>query len=276
MGLRSNNSWESSRNRRLLLGTSLYAHDEETGRVEYRSSGSRFLNSVLDHNAFMRKLPPSHRRELLVAASSRTYVRKDMIRGSTSSMVHIVLSGCVAEESTYGETTSVRILGTGAVLGDLEVFDDTRTTPTTRCLNATWTLSLPLERMRLYAESIPDIALALGHCVAERLADTEKVYNRPGLRPEERLAGLFVHLLGTCAVPSERFGRMIEGPSQQDLADALAVSRATIEVAMRELRREKLVVTGYRTFEFPSERALAEMGKVRVPTQRVTGMASHQ
>ncbi|MFF9803321.1 helix-turn-helix domain-containing protein, partial [Streptomyces rochei] len=91
-----------------------------------------------------------------------------------------------------------------------------------------------------------------------------------------RLAGLFVHLLSTCAVPSERFGRMIEGPSQQDLADALAVSRATIEAALRELRAEKLVITGYRTFEFPSERALAEMGKVRIPAQRVTGMASHQ
>jgi CRP-like cAMP-binding protein len=277
MGLRKDFPLElESASRRLLLGTSLYALDEETGRVEYRLNGSRFLSTVVLHTSFMRWLPPSQRQELLRASTSRAYTRKDMIRGSASSMVHIVLSGCVAEESTYGETTSVRILGTGAVLGDLEVFDPDRPTPTTRCLNSTWTLTLPLDRMRMYAESMPDIAMALGRAATERLSDTERVYNRPGLRPEQRLAGLFVHLLGTCAVPSERFGRMIEGPSQQDLADALSVSRATIEAAMRELREDKLVVTGYRTFAFPSEPALAEVGKVRVPPQRVTGMASHQ
>ncbi|MFF9803333.1 Crp/Fnr family transcriptional regulator, partial [Streptomyces rochei] len=102
----------------MLLGTSLYDLDETTGRVAYRPSGARFLNTVLDHNTFARMLASPQRRDLLHSCMPKLYARKDIIRGSVSSMVHIILSGCVAEESTYGETTSVRILGAGAVLGD--------------------------------------------------------------------------------------------------------------------------------------------------------------
>ncbi|MGW6274680.1 Crp/Fnr family transcriptional regulator [Streptomyces sp. NPDC055060] len=271
----------AGRNRRedrrhaLLIGTSLYDFDEATGRVQYAAT-RRIMDAVLDHNAFIQRLPYAHRTELADTCQRRLYVRKENLRGSSSAMVHIVLSGCVVEESSYGETSTVRILGAGAVLGDMEVFDDTLATPSTRCLNSTMTLALPLDRMRLIAEHNSVIATALGATVAERLVTSERVYNRAALRPEERLAGLFTHLLHNCAVPCTRFGRMLEGPSQIDLADALNLSRATVEAALRLLRKENLVVTGYRTFRFPSEAALAEFGKVRIPAQRVTGAASHR
>lgn len=259
----------------LMLGTSLYRVNRVTGEVVHRLSGQRSLMSLIKHNAFLSTLPLAVREELVDSAQRKIFGRKDMLRGASNSTVHIVIGGCVAEQSTYGETSTVRILGAGAVLGDQEVLSDS-ITPTTVCLNATWTLALPLERMRMIAEYNPHVALALGAALAERIATTERVYHRPGLRPEERLAGLFVHLLDSCATANRQFGRMLEGPSQGDLADALCVSKATIETAIRTLRERKLLVTGYRTYQFPSERALVEIGKVRIPAQRVTGESSDQ
>ncbi|MFJ8313276.1 MULTISPECIES: Crp/Fnr family transcriptional regulator [unclassified Streptomyces] len=261
--------------RAVLIGPSLYEVDSVTGRTRYRTR-RRSVSEIVEHNAFLQRLSPNQRDDLLAAGQLRRYHRKDLLRGSISSLVHVVLSGCVAEEATYGDSTTVRILGTGSVLGDMEICDGSLITPTTRCLNTTLTLAMPMERIRLLSEASPALALAIGASVTERLKNAEKVYNRSALRPEERLAGLFMHLLRTCAVPCKEFGRMLEGPSQQDLADALAVSRATIEGALRELRREELVVTGYRTFQFPSEALLADFGKVRMPTMRVTGESSQR
>ncbi|MGW6027602.1 Crp/Fnr family transcriptional regulator [Streptomyces sp. NPDC055099] len=271
---RNTRRYLGERVRPLLIGNSLYRLDETTGRVEY--AAARSLDAMLDHNAYFGRLPYAQRYEFAGTFQPRTYARKDPLRGSTSAMVHVVLSGCVVEVSSYGETSTVRILGAGSVLGDLEVFDETLATPTTTCLNTTTTMTLTMERMRLLAVQNSEVSAALGAVITDRLVASERVYNRVGLRPEERLAGLFTHLLGICAVPCPSFGRMLEGPSQTDLAEALNLSRATVECALRLLRREKLVVTGYRTFQFPSEAALAAFGKVRIPAQRVTGEASHR
>jgi CRP-like cAMP-binding protein len=179
------------------------------------------------------------------------------------SMVHIVLSGCVYEESSYGEDTTIWIHGTGAVLGVAEVFNPDLLAPTARCLNTTLTLAVQLTRMRAIIEHNGPIAAALGKVLSDQLVTGERVYGRRSLLPEQRLAGLFVHLLGKCAVPCTRYGRMIEGPSQTDLADALSVSRATVENALKSLRDLDLVTTGYRQYRFPDERELASFGKVR-------------
>jgi Mn-dependent DtxR family transcriptional regulator len=69
---------------------------------------------------------------------------------------------------------------------------------------------------------------------------------------------------------------MIEGPSQTDLADALGVSRATVENALKVLREAGLVTTGYRQYRFPDERKIAAFGRVRRPSQTVTGSTEVQ
>nr|WP_258310547.1 Crp/Fnr family transcriptional regulator [Streptomyces sp. FT05W] len=237
-------------------------------------SGRRALRSLIDLNPFLIRIMPSHKQELIASAQVRTHQRMYQLRGSNSSMVHIVLGGCVMEEPVYGEAATTRIHGVGAVLGDIEVLSPDVHTPITRSLNMTVTLALSLERMRGLADVYPSIAMAIGQAVTERIAVAERVYNRHALPTDRRLAGLFTYLLEHCSVPSVRYGRRLEGLSQGDLADALSVSRATIETAVRTLRDRGLLVTGYRTYEFPSERKLAEVGKVRIPQQMVTGEAS--
>ncbi|MFD3549809.1 Crp/Fnr family transcriptional regulator [Streptomyces sp. NPDC058655] len=265
--------WREVIEKPMLIGSHVYAVHEQTGRARFLPE-HRSVAAMLQHNTFMRRLPESHVDEMVTLLQRRSYDRQDLLRGSNGSMVHIVLSGCVAEETSYGDTTTVRILGAGAVLGDMEICDDTLIPPTTRCLHRTLTLTITMDRMRLMARHNAVIAMAVAASVGDRIKETARVYNRPGLRPEERLAGLFVHLLRSCAVPCREFGRMIAGPTQSDLADALSVSTGTLDQALRVLRKQDLVVTGYRTFQFPSEAALADMGRVRVPTPRVTGESS--
>ncbi|WP_225829757.1 Crp/Fnr family transcriptional regulator [Streptomyces sp. NK08204] len=260
----------------IVLGNSVYAFDEETGRVGHGLSGSRAIRALIDLNPFLADLSRVTRRELTSAMSTRQSCRNDQLRGSVGSAVHIVLSGCVYEESSYGEDTTVRIHGSGAVLGIAEIFHPDLHAPTARCLNSTLTLTIPLARMRSIVDHNGVIGAALGKVLADQLVTAERVYNRRSLLPEQRLAGLFVHLLDRCAVPCTRYGRMIEGPSQTDLADSLSVSRATIENALKVLRECDLVSTGYRRYRFPDERELALFGKVRTLSQTVTGSAEVQ
>ncbi|MEU2620555.1 Crp/Fnr family transcriptional regulator [Streptomyces sp. NPDC007157] len=255
----------------MVLGSSVYSFDEETGRVGHGLSGPRALRALIDLNPFLAELSRTTRHEFAGGLATRSSSRNAQLRGSVGAVVHIVLSGCVYEESSYGEDTTVRIHGTGAVLGVAEVFNPELHAPTARCLNTTLSLAVPLARMRTMAEHNGRIASALGKVLADQLAAGERVYGRRTLLPEQRLAGLFVYLLDKCAVPCVRYGRMVEGPSQSDLADALSVSRATVESALKVLRDRELVTTGYRQYRFPDERELASFGRVRTPSQTVTG-----
>ncbi|MGW4931638.1 Crp/Fnr family transcriptional regulator [Streptomyces sp. NPDC004166] len=260
----------------MVLGNSVYAFDEQTGLVGHGLSGSRALRTLIDLHPFLAGLPRGARHEFTSLLSTRSNPRNSQLRGSVSSMVHIVLSGCVYEESTYGEDTTVRIHGAGSVLGAAEVFEPDLLAPTARCLNSTLTMSMPLPRLRGLAEGAGIVGIALGKVLADQLVVSERVYNRHGLSPEQRLAGLFVHLLDRCAVPCHTYGRMVEGPSQTDLAAALSVSRGTVENALKALRDRDLVTTGYRQYRFPDERELASFGRVRILSQTVTGSAEVQ
>ncbi|MFD6289917.1 Crp/Fnr family transcriptional regulator [Streptomyces sp. NPDC060205] len=257
----------------MVLGNSVYAFDEETGLVEHDLSGARAIQALIDLNPFLSQLSPRYRHEFMALLATRSSARDTQLRGAGASTLHIVLSGCVYEESAYGEDTTVRIHGGGAVLGAAEVFNEDLHAPTAKCLNRTLSLALPIARMRALMEQNSQLASALGRALTDQLVAGERVYNRRNLLPEERLAGLFVHLLDRCAVPCSRHGRMIEGLSQDNLAAALCVSRGTIENAVKVLRDLDLITTGYRQYRFPEERELARFGKVRTLPRTVTGSA---
>ncbi|MFC9498430.1 Crp/Fnr family transcriptional regulator [Streptomyces sp. NPDC056982] len=258
----------------MVLGNSVYDFDEETGRVGHSRSGQRAFSALLSLNSFLSDLPRPVQADLVSSAVTRVFVRNQQLRGNPGSAVHIVISGCVYEESSYGEDTTARIHGSGAVLGVSEIFDPGLHAPTSRCLGPTATLMIPMTRIRVMGENSGALATAFGKALTDQLVTAERVYNRRALQPEQRLAGLFVHLLDRCAVPCSIYGRKIEGPSQSDLAEALGVSRATVENSLKALRKEGLIDTGYRQYRFPDERELALFGKVRSLSQTVTGTDS--
>ncbi|MGA5425170.1 Crp/Fnr family transcriptional regulator [Streptomyces lavendulocolor] len=185
--------------------------------------------------------------------------------------VRVRLRGCVAERTLIGSSPTMRILGAGAVLGCMKVFDRRIPPPTATCLTDTWTISVPLERMRTLAESNASLMKAVGVSVADRLEATERIYNRHGLKPVQRLAGLLAHLVMHCAVPAEEADFRVEGPAQSDLAEALSLSIGSVEAALKTLREDNTVLPGYRTYEFPSLRRLLETSAIQFPPESLAG-----
>ncbi|AVZ74022.1 Crp/Fnr family transcriptional regulator [Streptomyces lunaelactis] len=260
------------RNEPIQIGSSFYTLDIATGRID-RDKGPIRLNAVFERNSFLRELSSELRsgfRE--VAHGSREYRRQTELRGPNGgTAVHIVLRGCVAERTRIGSSSTVRIFGAGSVLGCMEVFDERIPAPTAICLNDTWTLSMPLDRMRALAETNTSLMKAIGISVTDRIEATERIYNRHSLKPEQRLAGLLAHLVMHCAVPGKTYDFMVEGPAQTDLADALALSIGSVEAAMATLRKSKSVITGYRTYEFPSLRRLLDTSEIQFPPESLAG-----
>jgi CRP-like cAMP-binding protein len=254
----------------IQIGASFYNVDVATGRIEQEETPSR-LATVFERNPFLRKLPKETRLNFMDgetsgSAASRTYVRGHDLRGpNIGTAVHIVLTGCVLERTQIGPSSTVRFLGAGAMVGCVEVFDDNTPPPIATCLTKTWTLAVPLERMRLLAESNSGLMKAIGSSVVDRIEATERIYNRHGLKPEQRLCGLLGHLLMHCAVQGREYDFMVEGPTQTDLADALSLSIGSVEAALTRLRKSKIVVTGYRSYEFPSVRRLLETSELQFP-----------
>lgn len=259
----------------IQIGSSFYNVDVATGRIDREETPSRF-GTVFERNPFLRKLPRETRQHFLdetngsagsaSSTGSRTYSRGHELRGpNIGTSVHIVLTGCVLERTQIGPSSTVRFLGAGAVVGCVEVFDDNAPPPTAKCLTKTWTLAVPLDRMRVLAEANSGLMKAIGSSIVDRMEATERIYNRHGMKPEQRLCGLLGHLLMHCAVPGRQYDFMVEGPTQTDLADALSLSVSSVEGAITQLRKSKIVVTGYRSYEFPSVRRLLETSELQFP-----------
>ncbi|QFQ96642.1 Crp/Fnr family transcriptional regulator [Streptomyces phaeolivaceus] len=253
----------------IQIGSSFYNVDITTGRIDREETPSR-LGTVFERNPFLRKLPKETRLNFLEetsgSAGSRTYSRGHELRGpNIGTSVHIVLTGCVLERTQMGQSSTVRFLGAGAMVGSVEVFDDHVPPPMAKCITKTWTLAVPLDRMRALAETNSGLMKAIGSSVVDRMEAAERIYNRHGLKPEQRLCGLLGHLLMHCAVPGKEYDFMVEGPTQTDLADALCLSIGSVEAALTQLRRSKTVVTGYRSYEFPSVRRLLETSELQFP-----------
>lgn len=262
------------RNEPLQVGSSFYTIDIATGKID-RDKSPIPLNAVFDRNPFLRELPQELRASFqeVVHGTSREYRRQTDLRGGTpgSTTMHIVLRGCVAERTRIGSSSTIRIHGAGAVLGCMEVFDERMPPPTATCLTDTWTMSVSLERMRTLALSHASLMRAIGISVTDRLEATERIYNRHGLKPVQRLAGLLAHLVMHCAVPADKADFRIEGPSQSDLAEALSLSIGSVEAALATLRFEDTVITGYRTYEFPSLRRLLATSAIQFPPESLAG-----
>ncbi|MCX5278259.1 Crp/Fnr family transcriptional regulator [Streptomyces virginiae] len=262
------------RNEPLQVGSRFYEIDTSTGQIDRDKEPFR-LSTAFERNPFMRELPAELRavfQEPDEQISSREHPRQTELRGPEGGAdVHIILRGCVAERTQVGASTTLRILGAGAVLGCMEFFDEKMATPTAVCLNDTWTISLPMDRMRMLAETAPALMKAIGISVTDRIEATERIYNRHSLKAVERLAGLLGHLVMHCAVPGKKFDFRLEGPSQGDLADALGLSIASVESAMKVLRDADIVDSGYRSYEFPSLRRLLEASEMAFPPESLAG-----
>ncbi|MGW3100010.1 Crp/Fnr family transcriptional regulator [Streptomyces sp. NPDC001102] len=186
------------------------------------------------------------------AAWARVYPRDRVcIQGGHSlatERVFFIVDGCVREERGTGEVrlwTPVTMVGNWT--GGRPVAP-----PLGVALSEATIVSVPAGEVRRLVFENPDLGFWLAHRAQQRYDKAEYVYSANRLGPVNRLARLLLSL----STPRTAYrmqadegqtvvrladGGVVDGPSQADLADALALGRATVEKAIGTLRDEGII-----------------------------------
>ncbi|MFF0726135.1 Crp/Fnr family transcriptional regulator [Streptomyces sp. NPDC004134] len=163
----------------------------------------------------------------------------------------IVLDGCVVQKRhPMGRSRDLisRFRGVGQFLGEAKLIEPWSQV-TTICLGTTWVMPCSAQRVNVLLKQHPVMQLALLRSLEDRNRADEKVYSMTRRCPLARVTTLLVHLAHTAGTrdPLDPDRITIKGLRQSDISDALALSRSTVENALRHLRTaEQAVDSGYR------------------------------
>ncbi|MFI6494347.1 Crp/Fnr family transcriptional regulator [Streptomyces sp. NPDC050564] len=203
-------------------------------------------------------LPVSSLLELASVARYRVHPRgtSTLIR-RTSGHVLFLIDGCALEETTDSQT--VRLWRSGAVFGEQPIVHGfspgSSRTNETRYLNflsESRCLLIPRDKLRTLALSDPMTMLMISRIGMDRTNVIERLYTVTRKAPVSRVATLLDYLAGETTVMRPKTveneekqlvvkpmrNAIVEGPTQNDISEALTLGRATVERALGELRRE--------------------------------------
>ena len=189
-------------------------------------------------------LPEPDARELLSAARRRRFDRHEVVfhEGDPGDSVHLIDRGRVALRVTtpLGDTVTLRILGPGAVFGELALLDPAPRNATVVALERTDTLVLHRDRFDELRQHHPEVdRIIIDSLVSEvrRLSIqlVQALYVPVPRRVELRLVDL-VHQYGDDGPAS------VDIPlTQEDLADLCGASRTTVNKVLRGLEDDGLI-----------------------------------
>ncbi|MFD9466792.1 Crp/Fnr family transcriptional regulator, partial [Streptomyces sp. NPDC060027] len=183
-------------------------------------------------------------REIAFRARLITNRRGDVCFGSDMGRLFLLERGCVREDFPDG---MARLWGPGALIGDWTGAKDSQTRVTVLSDDSAALVIAPVDIAQLTAVHGPGLAYALGRMSMRRLHAAETVYGANRLPPLSRVAKLLLFLANHFGYydTRRRDGQRVttiatqgsvEGPSQADFADALGISRASVENAIAALR----------------------------------------
>lgn len=231
---------------------------EQTYLIGTKASRARFeqlTRAFVEASPLFQGLSTGMQQDIFDQGVSRIFTRGTKLRGITnSSAVHIILRGCVAERSPYVDGAPLRFRGVGAVLGDTDIFHEDTIPSPAECLDQTWTLSYPLERMRIMADADTTLMKNLSTGIAIQMRSLAREYASYRKPATQRVARLLEELCYTCGVSyhtreideEPKVTYQVTGPTQHDIAEALTLSRASVENSMRDLRAAGTIHTSYR------------------------------
>jgi CRP-like cAMP-binding protein len=237
------------------------------GTRSTRERFERLTRAFVKESPLFQGLPRGMQQDLFDMGVSRTFSRGTMLRGMThGTTVHVILRWCGIERSAYLDGASLQFRGVGAVLGDTDIFYEDSVPSTAECLDQTWTLSYSLERMKQLADADTTLMRNLTTGIAMQLRTAEKVFASSKRSPVERVAALLVELSSSCGTlidykDLEAAASHILGPTQNELAEALLMSRASVENALRALRNAQIIFTSYRRYIVLDLQKLIEVAK---------------
>jgi CRP-like cAMP-binding protein len=208
-------------------------------------------------------LPEPEVREILSAARRRRFERQEVVfhEGDPGDSVHLIDRGRVALRVTtpLGDTVTLRIMGPGAVFGELALLDPAPRNATVVALERTETLALHRDRFDELRQRHPEVdRILLDSLVAEvrRLSIhlLEALYVPVPRRVELRLVDL-VHQYGM-----DRSGPVDIPLTQEDLAELCGASRTTVNRILRGLEDDGLVTVSRGHIVIPEPDRLRRRG----------------
>ncbi|MFF4557920.1 Crp/Fnr family transcriptional regulator [Streptomyces sp. NPDC001422] len=183
-------------------------------------------------------------REIAYRARLTTNKRGDVCFGSHMGRFFLLERGCVRENFPDG---TARLWGPGALIGDWTGARTSQTRVTVLSDDSAGLVIASMDIAQLTGVHGPGLAYALGRMSMHRLHAVETVYGASRLSPLSRVAKLLLFLANyfgyydTRRHDGQRVKTIatqgsVEGPTQADFADALGISRASVENAIAALR----------------------------------------
>ncbi|MDI5967431.1 Crp/Fnr family transcriptional regulator [Streptomyces sp. SL13] len=226
------------------------------------------------HPTFLTSLPKPLRVAIFdqTTMSMRKRGTELRVRGARAQEAHFIFAGCVAERVQSSQVNILRFHQTGTMIGGddlalppgIEPFTEldlpllhTRVT----CLTTTQVRSIPMARMRALAEAEPRVYRALLTSQVQKSVELQHVYQNFRGSIIGRVANLLLHLAernflaGVDGIQSW----IVAGPSQSEIAEALMLSRASVENALRELRSGRMITTSSRRYVITDPTRLGEV-----------------
>jgi CRP-like cAMP-binding protein len=201
-------------------------------------------------NTLLGTLEKADREALLALGTTHHHNRGETLtrEGDRAGDAFVILRGCVKVlgDTRDGHTTLLAIRASGDVIGELSAIDGWPRSATTITAQPTVTIRIGVAALQSFLSQHPRAALAMHRSVAEKLRQATRL--RIDLGGASVLVRL-IRILHNLAIYGRECpeGLLIDIPlSQGELAALLGAAEPSVQRCLAELRRENLIITGYR------------------------------
>jgi CRP/FNR family transcriptional regulator, cyclic AMP receptor protein len=217
--------------------------------------------------SFMARLTPRRRESLLELGVCRAVPSgRVLFREGESETTHaeILVTGYVKVTTVAeGVEALLSVRGPGDVLGETATLTGRPRTATVTTSGPVTSLVIARADFRRYLDRFPDVALAMAATMGERLRWANRRRSEITAFPADvRLARLLVDLGSTYGLVTDEGVRIGVMLSQSELATMVGIAEATAQKAIRDLRRDGLIRTGYRSITIVDLETLRGKGEV--------------
>jgi CRP/FNR family transcriptional regulator, cyclic AMP receptor protein len=176
--------------------------------------------------------------------------------GETSTDVFLLLSGVakITADTIDGTVALIAIRAGGDLVGEFSSLDDRPRSATVTAAGSVIARKFTQQVFAGYLRTHPDVAAAVSASVIAKLRSSTKRWVDFGTYPVPvRLARALVELLSNYGRPTEQ-GTVIDlALTQPELASLIAASEPSVQRAVRELRTQNVITTGYRSLVVTDE-----------------------
>jgi CRP-like cAMP-binding protein len=227
--------------------------------------------------SYLDRLAPQTRDALLALGTRRTFEtgRRLLSEGAEDSHVELLCRGFVKVTAlAEGREALLSIRMAGDIVGETALFTGRPRTATVTTCGPVTTMVITHAAFQRFMDEHPDAARHLTAIMSERLWWANQRRTEFATYPADvRLARVLAQIASACGLPTPDGIVIGVELSQPELATMIGVAEATIQKALRDLRRRGLIRTGYRRITILDIDALRTMGETGPPhsTEQAAG-----